>query len=77
MRSNETTGAEDPDRRQLEKPAPTTVTALEDKGVPDPEGAINDLVEQVGGRREGSRYRRAATQANTPASEPTRPSSRP
>ena len=32
---------------QVEKPAPTTVTALEAEGVADPEGALNDLVEQV------------------------------
>jgi hypothetical protein len=32
---------------QVEKPAPTTVTALEAEGVTDPEGALNDLVEQV------------------------------
>jgi hypothetical protein len=49
---------------QVEKPAPTTVTALEDKGVPDPEGAMNDLVEQVSEQREGSRFQRAATQAD-------------
>jgi hypothetical protein len=81
---------------QVEKPAPTTVTALEDKGVPDPEAAVNDLVEQANEQREGSRFDRAATQADdtvapeddaaaaargqqsasTPASEPTRPTSR-
>jgi hypothetical protein len=32
---------------QAEKPAPTTVTALEAEGVADPEGALNDLVDQV------------------------------
>ena len=32
---------------QVEKPAPTTVTALEAEGVADPEHALNDLVEQV------------------------------
>ena len=46
---------------QVEKPAPTTVTALEAEGVADPEGALNDLVEQVGEAEEGSRVKRAAT----------------
>jgi Flp pilus assembly protein TadB len=32
---------------QVEKPGPTTATALEAEGVADPEGALNDLVEQV------------------------------
>jgi hypothetical protein len=32
---------------QVEKPAPTTVTALEAEGVADPEHALTDLVEQV------------------------------
>ena len=32
---------------QVEKPGPTTVTALEAEGVTDPEGALNDLVQQV------------------------------
>jgi hypothetical protein len=32
---------------QVEKPAPTTVTALEAEGVADPEHALNDLVEMV------------------------------
>jgi hypothetical protein len=38
---------------QVEKPAPTTVTALEAEGVSDPEGALNDLVQQVADHREG------------------------
>jgi hypothetical protein len=46
---------------QVEKPAPTTVTALEAEGVADPEGALNDLVEQVADAAEGSRVKRAAT----------------
>jgi hypothetical protein len=46
---------------QVEKPAPTTVTALEAEGVADPEGALNDLVEQVADAEEGSRVKRAAT----------------
>ncbi len=49
---------------QVEKPAPTTVTALEAEGVPDPVGAMNDLVEQVSEQREGSRLERAASQAD-------------
>ena len=32
-----------------EKPAPTTEAALEDEGVRDPSGALDDLVEQVEG----------------------------
>ena len=47
---------------QVEKPAPTTVTALEAEGVGDPEGALNDLVEQVADQEEGSRVKRALTQ---------------
>jgi membrane protein implicated in regulation of membrane protease activity len=39
---------------QVEKPAPTTVTTLEAEGVSDPEGVLNDLVEQVAGHEEGS-----------------------
>jgi hypothetical protein len=45
---------------QVEKPSPTTVTALEAEGVADPEGALNDLVEQVADAGEGSRVKRAA-----------------
>jgi hypothetical protein len=44
---------------QVEKPAPTTVTTLEAEGVSDPEGVLNDLVEQVAGHEEGSRLTRA------------------
>jgi len=47
---------------QVEKPGPTTVTALEAEGVADPEGALNDLVEQVAGQDEGSRVERTLTQ---------------
>jgi len=47
---------------QVEKPGPTTVTALEAEGVADPEGAMNDLVEQVADQDEGSRIERAVTQ---------------
>src|SRR5829696_2176650 len=43
---------------QVEKPAPSTVTALEEQGVADPEGALNDLVEQVAGKPDGSRVGR-------------------
>jgi hypothetical protein len=32
---------------EAEKPAPTTEAQLEEAGVSDPEGALNDLVEQV------------------------------
>jgi hypothetical protein len=46
---------------QVEKPAPTTVTALEAEGVADPEGALNDLVEQVADAGQGSRVKRAVT----------------
>src|SRR5215211_685045 len=52
---------------QVEKPAPTTVTALETEGVADPEGALNDLVEQVSGQEEGSRMERTATQRDDTA----------
>ena len=48
---------------QVEKPSPTAVTALEEQGVADPEGALNDLVEQVAGEEEGSRVKRAAAEA--------------
>jgi hypothetical protein len=44
---------------QVEKPAPTTVTTLEAEGVSDPEGVLNDLVEQVAGQEQGSRLTRA------------------
>ena len=47
---------------QVEKPDPTTVTALEAAGVADPEGALNDLVEQTAAQEEGSRVRRTVTQ---------------
>ena len=39
----------------VEKPAPTTQAMLEEEGVSDPEGALNDLVAQTAGRDEGSR----------------------
>jgi hypothetical protein len=39
---------------EAEKPAPTTEAALADAGVADPEGALNDLVDQVKGRGERS-----------------------
>jgi hypothetical protein len=45
----------------VEKPAPTTQAMLEDEGVSDPEGALNDLVAQTADRDdEGSRATRAA-----------------
>ena len=47
---------------QVEKAAPTTVTALEAEGVADPEGALNDLVEQVAEHDEGSRTKRTLAQ---------------
>jgi uncharacterized membrane protein YcjF (UPF0283 family) len=47
---------------QAEKPGPTTVTALEAEGVANPEGALNDLVEQVADQDEGSRAGRTLTQ---------------
>ena len=47
---------------QVEKPGPTTVTALEADGVADPEGALNDLVEQVAGQQEGGRAKRTLAQ---------------
>jgi hypothetical protein len=47
---------------QVEKPGPTAVTALEAEGVADPEGALNDLVEQVADQEEGSRVKRTLTQ---------------
>lgn len=37
---------------QVEKPDPNTVTKLEDEGVDDPEGAVNELVGQVQESRE-------------------------
>jgi hypothetical protein len=46
----------------VEKPAPTTVALLEDEGVDDPEGALNQLVEQASSRDEGDRAARAAAQ---------------
>ncbi len=46
----------------VEKPAPTTQAMLEDEGIADPEGALNDLVAQTADRDdEGSRATRAAT----------------
>ena len=61
---------------QVEKAAPTTVTALEAEGVADPEGALNDLVDQVANQEQGSLKDHAAAaaaqqSASTPASEPT------
>jgi len=47
---------------QVEKPAPTTVGALTEAGVADPEGALNDLVEQATGHEEGSRVERSITE---------------
>lgn len=47
---------------EVEKPAPTTTTALEAEGVADPEGALNDLVEQVAHQEEGSRAKRTLEQ---------------
>jgi hypothetical protein len=44
----------------VEKPAPTTVALLEDEGVADPEGALNDLVAQATDRDDDSRAGRAA-----------------
>jgi hypothetical protein len=43
---------------EVEKPAPTIQAMLEDEGVPDPEGALNDLVAQVSGDDDGSRAER-------------------
>jgi hypothetical protein len=48
---------------EVEKPAPTVEAALQDQGVSDPSGALNDLVEQVQGEEEGSRTRRLATES--------------
>jgi hypothetical protein len=42
----------------VEKPAPTTQAMLEEEGVADPEGALNDLVEQTADRAQGSRAER-------------------
>lgn len=47
---------------EVEKPAPTVEAALEEEGVSDPSGALNDLVEQVEGEGEGSRTKRLATE---------------
>jgi len=44
----------------VEKPGPATVAMLEDEGVDDPEGALNQLVEQASSRDEGGRAARAA-----------------
>ena len=49
---------------EVEKPGPTTVTALEAEGVADPEGALNDLVEQVADQDESSRVERTLTREN-------------
>jgi len=57
---------------QVEKPAPTTVTALEAEGVSDPERALNDLVAQVDEQREGSGDAERQRTEITPSSEPTR-----
>ena len=38
---------------QVEKPDPTVEAALEEEGVADPSGALNDLVEQVSGEGQG------------------------
>ena len=46
---------------QVEKPDPNVVAKLQDEGVDDPELVINDLIEQVAGKDEGSRNRRAFT----------------
>ena len=47
---------------EVEKPAPTTVAMLEEEGVDNPEGALNQLVEQAADRDEGGRVQRAAAQ---------------
>jgi hypothetical protein len=60
---------------QVEKPGPTTVTALEAEGVADPEGALNDLVEQVSESEEGSRVERMAKQDETVAPQDDRAAS--
>ena len=44
---------------QVEKPDPNVVAKLQDEGVDDPEPVINNLIEQVAGKEEGSRNRRA------------------
>jgi flagellar basal body-associated protein FliL len=46
----------------VEKPGPTKVAMLEHEGVDDPEGALNQLVEQASSRDEGGRAARAAAQ---------------
>ena len=46
----------------VEKPGPATVAMLENEGVDDPEGALNQLVEQASSRDEGGRVARAAAQ---------------
>ena len=49
----------------VEKPGPTTVAMLEDEGVDDPEGALNQLVEQASSRDDdGGRAARAAAQSS-------------
>jgi hypothetical protein len=48
----------------VEKPAPTTQAMLEDEGVADPEGALNDLVDQATGRDEESRARRTLSDSS-------------
>lgn len=48
----------------VEKPAPTTQAMLEEEGVADPEGALNDLVDQATGRDEESRARRTLSDSS-------------
>jgi hypothetical protein len=50
----------------VEKPAPTTQAMLEEEGVADPEGALNDLVEQTADRAQGSRAKRTLTRRADP-----------
>jgi membrane protein implicated in regulation of membrane protease activity len=57
---------------EVEKPSPTTEAALQDQGVNDPSGALNDLVEQVSESEEGGEREAAQRKSMTPASEPTR-----
>jgi hypothetical protein len=43
----------------VEKPAPTTQALLEEKGVSDPEGALNDLAAQTAEQNPGASGDRA------------------
>jgi len=44
----------------VEKPDPAAAARLQEEGVADPEGELNDLIEDIAGEEQGSRAKRAA-----------------